>query len=97
MAIAQVCVERREKASMNRPPIGRTGTSLDFETPPYVDLREARIWRRIFAEVPFCQDCGITNPPGGFYPMWIFHVTEDGESSLSSYLCHECEQKRRLK
>ncbi len=51
-------------------------------------LKEAQRIRREHSE--FCQDCGETDPPNGFYPMGVF----DSES-ISDLLCNECEAKRR--
>lgn len=33
----------------------------------------------------FCDECGETNPPSGFYPLQT-----GGEGSLSGYRCNTC-------
>jgi len=57
-----------------------------------VDLDALRTAQKIAKETGgvFCQDCGETEPECGFYPMWIFTNT-----SLSEYLCLDCEKRRR--
>ena len=53
-------------------------------------LQRAEKIRRRHPDSEFCQDCGIVDPPGGFYPMQII-----GPNSVSPYLCHVCERRRR--
>lgn len=56
-----------------------------------VDLEAVRYVRELErAGVVFCQDCGETEPKGGFYPVSI-----DGPTSLSPYLCNACERGAR--
>ena len=56
-----------------------------------VDIKLLKKAQKIKAEHSvFCQDCGETDPEGGFYPMHIW-----GPNSLTTLLCKPCEQKRR--
>ena len=55
-----------------------------------VNLEQLREAKPILAKGWFCDECGDTNPPSGFYPLWSF-----GPNSLSGLICNDCDRKIR--
>ena len=53
-----------------------------------VDLEQLRKAKAILGRGWFCDNCGETDPPSGFYPLWAH-----GPHSLTGLLCNDCDRK----
>jgi len=53
-----------------------------------VNLEQLREARAILDKGWFCDECGETDPPSGFYPLYAH-----GPNSLSGLLCNDCDRK----
>jgi len=55
-----------------------------------VNLEQLHEAKAILDKGWFCDECGKTDPPSGFYPLWAH-----GPNSLSGLLCNDCDRKLR--
>jgi len=80
--------EMLKKASMVESVAGQS------EVPEYVDLAKLYEAQKILRGTgfDFCDQCGVTNPKHGFYPLHHSHVVWNGEllESVSSVTCNCC-------